>query len=134
MRPTLSTHMNLGIKHIEIAVSDLSRSLDFYRPLFKIIGWQEADQNGFICGNIKIYLKQWNYPDGNTLGVRHMCFWASSREIVDQAGEYVKNTGVKIIRGPLVVEEYSPDYYTMDFYDPDGFMLEVAHTPDRIAR
>ena len=64
------------------------------------------------------------------MGVRHICFWAEDRAMVDRIGEYVKNTGVEIIRGPLVVQEYSPEYYTVDFYDPDGFMLEVAHTPN----
>lgn len=120
-----------GIKHIEIAVSDLQKSLNFYRPLFEMIGWKEVDKNGFVNGNIKIYLKKWEYPVGNSLGVRHLCFWAENREIVDKVGDYIKNTGVRMIRGPLVVSEYSPDYYTVDFYDPDGFMLEVAHTPDK---
>lgn len=120
-----------GIKHIEIAVSDLQKSLDFYKPLFEMIDWKEVDKNGFTSGNIKIYLKEWDYPVGNSLGVRHICFWAENRTMVDTVGEYVKNAGVKIIRGPLVVSEYSLDYYTVDFYDPDGFMLEVAHTPDK---
>ncbi|MFA6325335.1 MAG: VOC family protein [Candidatus Paceibacterota bacterium] len=120
-----------GIKHIEIAVSDLQKSLDFYKPLFKMIGWKEVDKNGFVSGNLKIYLKKWDYPVGNSLGVRHLCFWAENGDIVDKASEYIKSTGVKIIRGPLIVSEYSPDYYTVDFYDPDGFMLEVAHTPNK---
>ena len=48
-----------GIKHIEIAVSDLQKSLDFYRPLFEMIGWEEVDKNGFVSGNLKIYLKMY---------------------------------------------------------------------------
>lgn len=96
-----------------------------------MIGWEEVDKNGFISGDLKIYLKEWDYPAVNSLGVRHLCFWAENRDMVDKAGEYIKSIGVKIVRGPLVVSEYSPDYYTVDFYDPDGFMLEVAHTPDK---
>ena len=123
--------MNQGIKHIEIAVSDLKKSLIFYDTLFATIGWQKVERNGFVCGNIKVYLKQWDYPRGNTLGARHICFWADDRTMVDRVGEYVRSIGVKMIRGPLLVPEYSPDYYTVDFYDPDGYMLEVAHTPDK---
>ena len=108
----------------------MQRSLNFYDPLFEIVGWRKVDRNGYVCGNIKIYLKQWDFPSGNTLGIRHICLWAENRAVVDQTGDYVKHAGVKMIRGPLVVEEYSPDYYTVDFYDPDGFMLEVAHTPN----
>ena len=119
-----------GIKHIEIAVSDLQKSLDFYDKLFEIIGWQKVDKNGYKSGNMKVYLKKWDFPKGSALGVRHICFWADSQDMVNRAGEYVKNTGVKMIRGPLLVPEYSPDYYTVDFYDLDGLMLEVAHTPN----
>lgn len=122
--------MKKGIKHIEIAVSDLQKSLYFYDELFKVIGWKKVDNNGFVCGNTKIYLKKWDFPSGNTLGVRHICFWADDKAMVDNVGEYIKSTRVKMIRGPLVVTEYSPDYYTFDFYDPDGCMLEVAHTPN----
>ena len=120
--------MDQGIKHIEIAVSDLQESLHFYDTLFELIGWQKVKDNGFVSGIAKVYLKQWDFPRGNTLGARHICFWAHDRAIVDKVGEYVKSTGVKMIRGPLIVVEYSPDYYTVDFYDPDGYMLEVAHT------
>jgi catechol 2,3-dioxygenase-like lactoylglutathione lyase family enzyme len=122
--------MNQGIKHVEIAVSDLQKSLSFYDTFFKTIGWRKVDKNGFVGGNTKVYLKQWSFPSGNTLGARHICFWADDREMVDEVGKYVKGAGVKMIRGPLVVTEYSPDYYTVDFYDPDGYMLEVAHTPN----
>jgi len=27
-------------------------------------------------------------------------------------------------------EDYSSGYYTVDFHDPDGFILEVAHSPN----
>ena len=97
-----------------------------------MIGWKEVDKNGFVNGNIKIYLKKWDYSVGNSLGVRHLCFWAEDREMVDKVSKYIKSAGVRIIRGPLIVSEYSPDYYTIDFYDLDGFMLEVAHTPDKL--
>lgn len=123
--------MAAGIKHIEIAVSDLPRSFDFYAGLFKIIGWEKVpgNRNDWKCGSIKLYIKKWDFAAGNTLGARHICFWATDRATVDKAGEYIKSTGVKMIRGPMIVPEYSPDYYTVDFYDPDGYMLEVAHTP-----
>ena len=123
--------MATGIKHIEIAVSDLKKSLEFYGTLFAILGWKQVPENGFVTANTKVYLKQWGFPKGNTLGARHICFWAADRVVVDKVGVFVKGVGVHIIRGPLLVPEYSPDYYTMDFYDPDGYMLEVAHTPEQ---
>ena len=91
--------MSQGIKHVEIAVSDLQKSLSFYDALFEIIGWQKAKNNGFVSGNTKVYVKQWDFPRGNTLGVRHLCFWADSRAVVDKVGVYVQGAGVKMIRG-----------------------------------
>jgi len=123
-------NINKGIKHIEIAVSDLQKSLNFYDKLFEIIGWRKVEKNGYVISNIKVYLKQWSFPHGNTLGARHICFWADDRAMVDRVGDYAKQIGIKMIRGPLIVAEYSPDYYTVDFYDLDGYMLEVAHTPN----
>jgi hypothetical protein len=37
-----------------------------------------------------------------------------------------------MIRGPVEIPEYSPAYYTVDFKDPDGYIWEVAHTPNLI--
>ncbi len=123
--------MATGIKHIEIAVSNLEKSLDFYGKLFAILGWKKGVKNDFEIGDMDVYLKKWDFPPGNTLGARHICFWGTDRAMVDKVGEWVKTAGVKMIRGPLVVPEYSPNYYTVDFYDPDGYMLEVAHTPSK---
>ena len=82
--------MTQGIKHIEIAVSDLQKSLTFYDTLFEIIGWKKVEKNGYVSGNLKIYLKKWDFPKGNTLGARHICFWAEDQTMVDRVGEYVK--------------------------------------------
>ncbi len=122
--------MAAGVKHVEIAVSDLTKSMRFYEKLFRILGWKKVPKHGFVTGPTKVYLKRWPFPKGNTLGARHVCFHAQDRAAVNRVGAFVKKAGVRMIRGPMVVPEYSPDYYTVDFFDPDGYMLEVAHTPD----
>ena len=63
-----------------------------------------------------------------SLGVRHLCFQATEREQVDQVYNALLNEHAEFIRGPLLMP-YSKDYYTIDFFDPDGQVLEVAHTP-----
>jgi catechol 2,3-dioxygenase-like lactoylglutathione lyase family enzyme len=40
--------MTTGIKHIEIAVSDLKKSLEFYGTLFAILGWKQVPEE-WIC-------------------------------------------------------------------------------------
>jgi catechol 2,3-dioxygenase-like lactoylglutathione lyase family enzyme len=66
--------MASGIKHIEIAVSDLGQSLDFYGKLFAILGWQRGKTNNFEIDDVSVYLKKWDFPKGRTLGARHICF------------------------------------------------------------
>jgi hypothetical protein len=58
-----------------------------------------------------------------------MCFNASNTEMVDVVGQFLGECKAEMIRGPLeVFDDYFPNggYYTVDFYDPDGYILEVA--------
>ncbi|MFA5023004.1 MAG: VOC family protein [Candidatus Paceibacterota bacterium] len=121
--------MPIGIKHIEIWVSDLNKSLSFYESLFSMIGWNKVSENGFKSGDTKIYFKQSDKVKTDTLGPRHICFWADSREMVDKVGDFLKTQNAKVVRGPIemVGEKYSEDYYTIDFYDPDDFIIEVTN-------
>lgn len=37
---------------------------------------------------------------------------------------------VNVIRGPIERNHHSEGYYTIDFYDPNGFIIELAYTPN----
>jgi catechol 2,3-dioxygenase-like lactoylglutathione lyase family enzyme len=121
---------NPGINHIEFWVSDLKRSLTFYEPLFSAIGWRKLGENEFSCGSIDLYFVEKSLPKADTVGPRHICFQATSRDVVDKVGKLLKDGSGTIIRGPIEAPEYSKDYYTIDFRDPDGYVIEVAHTPN----
>ena len=125
-----------GIKHIEFWVRDLGRTLEFYRAFLPIIGWEEDGSNGFCCGTQKIYFKL--APPRAIckkccFGPRHICFHSMRRDGVDQVASRVQSISPNaIFRGPqeIIGEEYSPDYYAVYFRDPDGFILEVAYSPN----
>jgi catechol 2,3-dioxygenase-like lactoylglutathione lyase family enzyme len=121
-----------GISHIEFWVSDLKRSLAFYKGFFPIIGWYQLDENGFSNGSTKMYFMQRPVRCCDTIGPRHICFKAQSREVVDQVGTFLRNSSSDIIRGPLEVSSYSKGSYTVDFRDPDGYVLEVKHAPNAV--
>lgn len=121
-----------AIKHIEFLVSDFEKAMRFYTGLFEIIECEQVSENGFMAGSTKVYFKEnRDLLMQNSLGPRHICFQADDRAMVDRVGAYLKENNVKIIRGPLEVEgeKYSKGYYTVDFYDPDGYILEVAYSP-----
>lgn len=119
-----------GINHMEWWVKDWDRSGPFYRGLFQRVGWRTLDDRAFSNGSMEIYFKEvpdLNRPD--TLGPRHICFQAVSRKMVDEVHSWLVAGRADIIRGPVEMPDYSFGYYTVDFRDPDGFILEVAHTP-----
>ena len=126
----MSYKFGVGISHLEFWVKDLEESLKFYSELFPIIGWYELTRTSFSCGVHEIYFREMPLELHDSLGVRHICFHATSREVVDEVGAWLRNRKADIIRGPQPMPDYDNTYYTVDFRDPNGFVLEVAHTPD----
>ena len=57
-----------------------------------------------------------------------MAFWAASREAVDERAAWLREQGVAIESGPKE-HTYSPGYYAVFFFDPDGLKLELVHRP-----
>jgi catechol 2,3-dioxygenase-like lactoylglutathione lyase family enzyme len=118
-----------GINHVEFWVSDLTKSFAFYKTFLEIIEWIPIGSNAMATANMEIYFKE--VPQLRSipsLGIRHICFQATKKNQVDQVAAFLNNSNAEIIRGPLQMS-YSKEYYTIDFLDPDGFIIEVAHTP-----
>ena len=126
----MSYKYGAGISHLEFWVKDLEASLAFYSQLFPLIGWYELTSTSYSCGVHEIYFKEVPVSLHDSLGVRHICFHATSREVVDEVGEWLQSIGADIIRGPQAMPHYTEQYYTVDFRDPNGFVLEVAYMPD----
>lgn len=118
-----------GINHIEFWVSDLRKTMKFYNSFLSLIGWKQISEVSFSDGRMVIYfIEMKGVEKTRSLGVRHLCFQATEKEQVDQVYDALVIEEAKIIRGPLLMP-YSKEYYTIDFYDPDGQVTEVAHTP-----
>ncbi len=115
-----------GIKHIEFWVSDLKQSLVFYKTLFSLINWEQVDENGFSDGQTKIYFIEQDVKPQKTIGPRHICFLASSSKVVEDVADFLYKNKSQIIRGPIDYTYKEKHAYTVDFKDPDGYILEVA--------
>jgi catechol 2,3-dioxygenase-like lactoylglutathione lyase family enzyme len=114
-----------AIRHIEFWVSNLKRSLDFYKSLFAALGWTHIDDNGFALEGIRIYFLQMHgaSPAPKTFGPRHICFTAQSKEAVDAIAQ-LPILSKRILHGPA--ELHTSGSYMLVFKDPDGYLLEVA--------
>lgn len=124
-----SNRTQTGINHIEFWVTDLVVSIPFYKGILELIGWQQVGTKSFATATMEIYLKEMpRLTKSNSIGVRHICFQAHNKWEVDNVATFLKTKNTPIIRGPIVMN-YSEGYYTINFFDPDGFIVEVAHTP-----
>jgi catechol 2,3-dioxygenase-like lactoylglutathione lyase family enzyme len=118
-----------GINHIEFWVSNLKRAQAFYAALFRAIGWEQKSETEFSSGSTMVYFVEKPVKRADGAGPRHVCFNASSRAVVDDVAKLLRGSAADIIRGPVEMPDYSEGYYTVDFRDPDGYIIEVAHTP-----
>lgn len=114
------------IKHIEFWVSNLECSIKFYEKILGLIGWEKIEFNTFSNGETKIYFVEQNVKSEKTAGPRHICFLAVSQEVVDEVAKLLLEIQADIIRGPLESQYKDRSSYTVDFRDPDGYVIEVA--------
>ena len=70
--------------------------------------------------------------DRYRVGLHHLAIEVASRAIVDERAEWLRGNGALLESDPQEYT-YSPGYYAVFFYDPDGLKLEILHTPAHAA-
>ena len=135
------------IDHLDLVVTSLERSLVFYRGLLEPLGYVRTSEIEGERGERVVYIGRHGgmgsvslreaqsdaheVPyDRYGIGLHHLAFAARSREVVDERAAWLRAQGATIESGP---EEYgyTPGYYAVFFYDPDGIKLELVHRPRR---
>lgn len=133
------------VDHVDLVVSSIDRSLPFYRGLLAPLGWAGVVEQEGERGETIHYL--WGPDLGGSLGLRelrseaespsydryalglhHLAFEAPTRAAVDRAASWLRREGADI-DGEPGERHYTPGYYAVFFFDPDGFKLEVVHRP-----
>ena len=133
------------IDHLDLVVTSLERSLAFYRGLLAPLGYERETEIEGERGERVVYLGRHGTMGSVSLreaqsdvhevpyeryaiGLHHLAFAAATREVVDERAEWLRAQGATIESGP---EEYgyTPGYYAVFFYDPDGIKLGVVHVP-----
>lgn len=134
-----------AIDHLDLVVSDLERSLAFYRGLLLPLGYSRSVEIDGERGERVVYLGRvggmgsvslraaqsdaHEVPyDRYAVGIHHLAFAATSRAVVDQVGGWAAAHGGEIESGPQEYA-YTPGYYAVFVHDPDGIKLEVVHRP-----
>jgi glyoxylase I family protein len=132
-----------GVHHLDLVVSSLERSLMFYRELLGPLGYTDASEIvgergervvylGGRDAHVNVSLREAQSPSGPydryAVGLHHVAFEASSRELVDDRLAWAKEKGLEIENEPQEWP-YIPGYYAGFFHDPDGIKLEIVFVP-----
>ncbi len=128
---------NGNIHHIEIYVSDLSKTITFWEWLltkkFSYKVFQKWNSGiSFIFGETYIVFVQTekkyqnnSYNRKNT-GLNHLAFHCSTREFVDTLANELKEKNIKILYEDKHPYAGGEDYYAVFFEDPDRIKVEVV--------
>jgi glyoxylase I family protein len=137
------------VDHLDLVVSDLERSLEFYKGLLGPLGWtriytiegERGEEVHYIGGEppnrqVAVSLRAAQsdaHPlpyDRYAVGVHHLAFNAATREQIDERHAWLVEQGAEIESAPREYD-YTPGYYAVFFYDPDGIKLELVHRAPR---
>jgi len=135
-----------GVHHVDLVVSAIERSLPFYRDLLGPLGWhglsevegERGETIWYLWGtgtSVGLRAAQTGTPDGfdrYRIGLHHVAFEAYSRALVDERANWLRQNGAELESEPQEYI-YTPGYYAVFFYDPDGLKLEIVHIPGQAA-
>jgi lactoylglutathione lyase len=119
--------------HIGLNVSDLSRSIGFYRDVFGFELVSESTAEGrrfaFLGRAGALVLTLWEQSAGRFApdrpGLHHLSFQASSIDEVERAHERLRSLGVRLFHGGIVPHGEGQSSGGVFFEDPDGLRLEI---------
>ena len=131
-----------GIHHVDLAVTEVERSLAFYLELLGPLGWIEDVRYPTYRGTEEVvYLRDEHTgamlglrpADGGThsyygVGIEHLAFEVETRDDVDAAHERCVNGGASIHFAPEEDRDV-PGYYAVFVFDPDGMRIELFSWP-----
>jgi glyoxylase I family protein len=133
------------IDHLDLVVTSLDTSLAFYRGLLEPLGYVRVSEIagergervvyvGRIGGMGSVSLREAQSDahgvayDRYGVGLHHLAFSANSRAAVDERAAWLRAQGARLESEPQEYD-YTPGYYAVFFYDPDGIKLEIVHRP-----
>jgi catechol 2,3-dioxygenase-like lactoylglutathione lyase family enzyme len=124
------------ISHVELYVSDLARSADFWDWLLRLLGYQPfqswAEGRSWRLNGFYLVLVQTPYAHVGAgyhrrrSGLNHLAFAADDRNQVNQVTEALRDRGVRILYEDRHPHAGGPDSYAVFFEDPDRIKVELV--------
>lgn len=124
------------IHHIEIYVSDLKRSIDFWGWFLDKLGYRtfqewESGQSWKLGETYIVFVQaEERFLDvpyhRSRVGLNHIAFHADSRQQVDEITNILQEKGVHILYTDKHPFAGGNDYYAVFFEDPDRIKVELV--------
>ena len=124
------------LHHIEINVSNLAKTVDFWSWILGELGYESFQQwdggQSWRLSDTYIVFVQTNekYADvkyhRSAVGLNHLAFHAESKEHVDRLTNCLREKCVPILYEDRHPYAGGPDHYAVFFEDPDRIKVEVV--------
>lgn len=127
------------VHHIDLTVTDKSRSRVFYDAVLGFLGYRRSadydhgsdwDRAGSPFHSIGIIEARGDGAnrthDRYSPGLHHLAWTADSRDDVDALHDLLRSIGAEVLDPPADYPRYGPTYYAVFFADPDGLKLEFV--------
>lgn len=124
------------IHHIEIYVSDLKRTADFWSWFLKDLGYAsfqewESGQSWKVDQTYIVFVQAedrfLDIPYHRCrVGLNHLAFHASSRQHVDEMTDKLKDRGINILYSEKHPFAGGESHYAVYFEDPDRIKVELV--------
>lgn len=130
---TTASTAKLAPGHVGLNVTELARSVDFYRRAlgFELLGISaEGDHRyAFLGSDGALRLTLWQQSDGafstRTPGLHHLSFQVDTIEQVQTVASALKDLGVSFAHDGVVAHGEGAASGGIFFTDPDGIRLEI---------
>ncbi len=130
-----------AIHHVDLAVSDVERSLAFYLGLLGPLGVREDARYPSYRGSEEVvYLQVGDQllglrrADGGAhryydVGIEHLAITVDTREELEGVYQRCLDLGARI-HFPPEEDRDVPGYWGLFVFDPDGMRVEIVYWPD----
>ncbi|KIL52778.1 VOC family protein [Jeotgalibacillus campisalis] len=124
------------IHHLEIYVSDLKQSREYWSWLLTALGWSPYQEweKGFSYRSREAYLvfveaeaayKKEGYHR-KRIGLNHLAFYAESKEQVDELADEMKKRRERLLYEEQYPYAGGPAHYALYGEDPDRIKVEIV--------